>query len=882
MARKPRNPGAGRLAEYESKRDFSRTAEPAGKASGSASGRLYVIQKHRASHLHYDLRLEMDGVLKSWATPRGPSLDPKDKQLAVHTEDHPIEYGDFEGVIPEGEYGGGAVMIWDRGEWEPIGDPREGYKKGDLKFRLHGEKLRGEWVLARMTPKRPSDERNWLLIKKRDAESRLLSEYNVLAQEGLSVATGRNLKQIASDADLVWKEGRAQSTDGSKKTTAGVLPTDRATAEGGPDPSGLTRAKRGDPPESISPQLCTSSSTAPEGDDWLHEIKLDGYRLIARLEGGAVTLLTRNGHDWTDRFPGIARALQRLPTQGTVLDGEAVVLDSDGVSDFAALQNALRGKTPGGIAYMVFDVPYAAGHDLRKTPLVERKSYLRDLLTTAPLAPTVQYCDHIVGKGPLVFEKAKEAGLEGVVSKRADARYESRRSTTWLKIKASQRQEFVIGGFTRGEGSRADLGALIVGYYGDQGLVYCGSVGSGFDEPTLEELRAELSARTRKSSPFVNEIPPPEAKKATWVAPELVAEVEFATWTSDGRLRHPVFRGLREDVPTERVSREPAPRPTARGTPKRKRPTVVRKKSTPSGAGGTTDAIVSGARITHPDRVVYPDDGVTKVDVARYYEQVAPWILPHLVDRPLSIVRCPLGLAGESFYQRHRNDTFPDPVKAVSVGDELDGPAIVIRDVDGLLALAQFGVMEIHPWGSRVDAIEKPDRLIFDLDPGPGLKWEHVAASALVVNKLLTDLGLRAFAKTSGGKGIHVVVPITRRSTWEEAKGFTHGVAKRLASMAPRNFVAIMTKSLRTQRVFVDYLRNRLGATAVGAYSTRARDGALVSMPVTWGELEAGARPEDFTVRSAPARLTTLETDPWDGFFELRQSITADMKRAIT
>ncbi len=874
-AKKRTSKSKSNLATYRGKRDFGRTAEPAGDdADASGSGRLYLVQKHAARRLHYDLRLELDGVLKSWAVPKGPSLDPKQRPLAVHVEDHPIEYGSFEGVIPKGEYGGGTVMLWDQGRWEPIGDPAEGYARGDLKFRLHGEKLRGAWVLARMknkSGKGDEQSRNWLLIKKSDDETRSVQSFNILAEAPFSVLSGRSMDEIAADPEAVWKDGRAVPA-GSGNVTRGSGSV--------PDPSALPGARRGRAPATIKPQLATRVNDAPPGDDWLHEIKLDGYRMMCRNTDGEPRLFTRNGHDWTDRMAGVAKAASRLPVKDVVRDGEVVILDAKGISDFQALQNAFRGGTGATFVYYVFDVLFSSGYDLRRVPLIDRKAYLEALLRVAPLAgPTIRYCDHIIGGGPVVFEQAAASGLEGIVSKRAASAYESRRTDSWLKVKAIHRQEFVIGGFTKASKGRSGFGALLLGHHDASGrLVYCGRVGTGFSDDTLASVHGELAKRLRSTPPFVNPDADPEPRVVHWVEPELVAEVMFGAWTDEGNVRHASFKGLREDIDAADVVREAPAGSRFRGgvAPPTKTGTVVRAPASPS------DASVAGVRISNPKRSVYPESGVTKLDVARYYEQVTQWILPHVAKRPLSLVRCPLGLAGESFYQRELGEGFPEAIRGLTIGrGKGQDHAIAIDDVAGLVSLAQMGVLEIHSWGCREDNLDKPDHLVFDLDPGPGILWEHIIAGAKFVGDRLGDLGLTSFVKTSGGKGLHVVVPLTRRTGWAGAKAFAKAVADDIVRVAPMNFVATMAKSQRDKRIFIDYLRNQLGATSVAPYSTRARPGATVSTPLRWDELSVDETPADHTVITVPRRLAELGHDPWDGFHDTRQSITAAMRRSV-
>ncbi len=855
------------LRAYRGKRRFDRTPEPAGGGeAASSTGRLLVVQKHDARQLHYDFRLELDGALKSWALPRGPSLDPKQKPLAVQVEDHPLEYGSFEGIIPDGEYGAGTVMLWDRGRWEPIGDPAEGIARGDFKFRLFGEKLRGDWALVRMKGKAGGGGKNWLLIKKTDGESRPVASYNVQAELPFSVASGRTMEQIAAAPEAVWKDGKAQPVQGAALAAKG------APGAAGPDPSALRGSKKGKLPAKLAPQLAGTASRAPEGDEWLHEVKLDGYRLLCRIEDGSAKLLTRNGHDWTDRFAAVAAAAARMPVASAFLDGEVVVLNDDGVPDFGALQAAMSGGAA-NFTYFVFDVPFAQGFDLRGAALLDRKKLLESLLSAAPMvAPTIRYCEHFVGNGPVVFEHAANLGLEGIISKKCASAYVSRRTDDWVKVRNTNRQELVVGGFTDSPG-RPGFGALLVGFHDGEGrLTYCGRVGMGFDEKTIEALRGELDRRSRKSPAFRNPEADPEAKSAHWVRPELVVEVEFTGWTHDGLLRHPVYRGLRPDIHPGDVVRE------APGAAPRAAPAAPIVAAPPS----PDDAVVAGVRISHPKRSVYPEDRVTKQQVAEYYEAVADRILPFVAGRPLSLVRCPLGLAGESFFQRRLLEGFPKSVRGTGPDEQVEGePYVLIDDLTGLVSLVQMGTLEIHTWGCREDDLEKPDHLVFDLDPGPEIEWEHVVASAFFVRKRLEDLGLTCFVKTTGGRGAHVVVPLHRRRGWDEAKAFARAVADDIVRIAPRNFVATMSKAFRTQRIFVDYLRNQRGSTAIAPYSTRARPGACVATPLAWDELSPETPPSRFTVKTVPARLEALSADPWEAYHTTRQSITVAMLRSL-
>jgi bifunctional non-homologous end joining protein LigD len=801
---------------YRKKRDFRRTPEPAGGNRAKKAGALaFTVQKHAARRLHYDFRLELDGVLKSWAVPKGPSLDPAEKRLAVHVEDHPLEYGTFEGSIPKGEYGAGTVQLWDRGYWIPREDPHEGYRKGKLKFELVGEKLRGGWTLARMGGRAGEDGKNWLLLKERDAVAR-----------------------PASEGELV--DERPESVAG-----------DRAIAD----------APKAALPRHLAPQLATLVDDAPEGDEWVHEIKYDGYRALVRIDDGRAHVFSRNGKDWTGPMAAVARAVEALPLENAWLDGEVTVLGRDGRTSFQDLQNALSGKGGGALTYFVFDLPFLDGHDLRALPLVARKRELAALLARGGEAvrEIVRYGDHVDGHGGAFFEKASRLGVEGIVSKRRDSAYEGKRTTTWRKIRAKKSQEFVIGGYTEPAGSRVGLGALLLGVQEDGALRYVGRVGTGFDDKLLRSLHARLSKLGRDTSPFAKgDVKPP--RDAHFVRPELVAEVGFTEWTGDGQLRHPTFQGLREDKRADEVVRErPQPVPAASAGP----------------------VAVAGVRLTHPDRVFWPEVGVTKLELARYYEAVAAWMLPYVKERPLSLLRAPEGHTGERFFHKHVDKGWPPALKRIRV-EEGGGEVTYVMAVDaaGLVALAQMGVLEIHPWGSRYQHVEQPDMLVFDMDPGEDVPWRRLVESAAHTRVFLHELGLDSFVKTTGGKGLHVVVPIVRGLEWPDVHAFTEGVARALERRDPKLFTATMAKSARPGKVFVDYVRNARSQTAVGAYSTRARPGAPVSTPLRWDEILGEERADRWNVRNVVRRLATGK-DPWEGYFDLRQRITTAMRRAV-
>jgi bifunctional non-homologous end joining protein LigD len=810
----------------------------------SRSRHLYVVQKHAASRLHYDFRLEIAGTLKSWALPKGPSLDPSQKRLAVHVEDHPVEYGAFEGVIPEGEYGAGTVMLWDRGTWKPEGDPEEAYRRGRLKFHLAGKRLQGGWMLVRMKRRKEKREEadNWLLMKEADEKAVRSPKDDAVARFLDSVATGRIMEEIANQRKKVWSGNR--------------------------EPASLPGARRADFPAVFKPQLAMLSTEVPKGDEWVHEIKFDGYRLLCFLKGGRARLITRRGQNWTAKFPSLAQAAARLPVKNAILDGEVIVQRGDGTSDFQALQNLLEGEQGGRLLYYLFDLPYCDGYDLTRTPLLARKQLLRQVIEPAGHGHSpLRYSEHVQGKGPETFLKACRMAVEGLISKHAESPYLHRRSSHWLKIRCIKRQEFVVGGFTEPGGSRHGFGALLLGYYDrHQRLCYAGRVGTGFTEARLRELLPRLHDLETDKRPFVKFPAGQSLRGIHWVRPKLVAEVEFTEWTSDGILRHPSFQGLREDKAPYDVTHEhpfpleamPEPNPAAR-------------RDRPKSFG-----------ISHPDRILYPEDGITKQDLAAYYHAVADWILPHVVDRPLTVVRCPEGHGHDCFFQKRVMKGMPGAVRGVRV-KERHGTmmAMVIHDWDGLLGLVQMGVLEIHPWGTRIQHLDNPDRMVFDLDPAPGIAWRHVVEGARLIRDLLEQVGLAAFLKTTGGKGLHVVVPLEPLAGWNDVKTFAKAISSGLAKHLPGRYIDVMTQSKRGGKIFVDYLRNGYGATSVAAYSTRARAGAPVSTPLRWNELTSDLDPGAFTLRTVPGRLHRLRQDPWADLPRIRQSISRDMQRQV-
>lgn len=876
------------LQKYKRKRDFHKTAEPAGKLAKSAGGRRFVVQKHDASRLHYDFRLEQGGVFKSWAVPKGPNLDPAVKSLAVQVEDHPLDYADFEGTIPEGQYGGGTVMVWDHGTWEPEEDATRGFKSGKLKFKLHGEKLKGSWALVRMGGTAGEGGRNWLLIKHKDKAARPNATSDFLARHARSVVSGRKMEEIAADADRTWNSDKSAKRKkavakpsmkrvkkkAAKRTTKHQRrkPTSRRQGLASDDVGSLPGARPGKIPRTFKPQMATLSADVPAGEDWLHELKFDGYRMLAFVSGGKVRLVTRNGNDWTQRFPSIAKAVAQLDIDDSILDGEVVWLDAEGRSDFQELQNFLKRGVDSSLVYYLFDAPYLVGYNLMETPLIQRKRALERVVQAANAANDgpLRYSDHIQGQGGVVLKQACQADQEGIVSKRADSGYQQTRSTAWLKEKYHQRQEFVIGGYTRPEGSRVGFGALLLGYYRDGDLVYAGRVGTGFTNDTLRDVSGKLIPRVRATPPFVDPPTGAESRDVRWVKPVLVGEVEFTEWTDEGLLRHPSFKGLRSDKPAEEIVRE------------QRKMAVKQSGATRRSKGAKSHSVVAGVRITHPDRVLYAGARVTKLDVARYYEQMADWILPYVSGRPLTIVRCPDGQGGEGFYQKHWTESLPDAVRSVDVevSDGVD-KYVMIEDLAGLVSLVQMGVLEFHPWSARDFNLRRPDFLVFDLDPGEGVAWKNVVAGAKAMRGKLTSLGLESFPRTTGGKGLHVVVPILRRSTWKIAKAFAKAIADAMVRDDPRRFIATMSKAERRGKIFVDYLRNQRGATAIASYSTRARAGATVATPLNWDELTARLDPRKFTVKTVPARLAELKADPWADFAAQKQSISAKLMAAL-
>ena len=874
------------LETYRQKRNFSVTPEPKGqKLKLKKSGLSFVVQKHAASRLHYDFRLELNGVLLSWAVPKGPSLDPNDKRLAMHVEDHPIEYGDFEGIIPPKQYGGGTVLLWDKGTWLPKEDPVAGYKKGKLKFDLQGEKLRGGWTLVRSRSSKYGGDKAWLLIKEDDENARRGSQALIVDDKPKSVATGRSIEQIATERDRVWQSNK--SVRENVRSGAVKKKTKRAL-----DPSGLEGAVRRAMPPFIEPQLATLVKTAPDGDQWLEEIKFDGYRMLCRIEKGEARLYSRNNKEWTGKFESLAGAAARLDVDTAWLDGEVVQMDEAGRSSFQRLQNALSGADDAGMFYFIFDIPYLNGFDLRKVPLLERKQVLDALMASPPGALRLSFYQQ--GNGATFFRKACDLKLEGMIAKLARSTYTAGRNRNWIKVKCGARQEMVIGGFTDPEGSRLGLGALLLGVYEPDGrLRYSGKVGTGFDDKTLMDLRRQLDTLVQDKPAFSNPPRGAEARRAHWVRPKLVGEVAFTEWTDDGTLRHPSFQGLRLDKNAKDVIRErpdlaapadeaPEPDQDANGkTTRRKVPhgKAAKKNSRPT---PNPDSI-AGITLSNPEKPLYPEAGITKRELALYYEAIGEWMIPHLKQRPLSLVRCPSGWSEGCFYQKNVDRSVSDAIDRIKVSTS-EGPAtyMMANTTSALVALVQMGVLEIHPWGAVAGKLGYPDRIIFDFDPDDDLPWEKLVEAVGLIKTLLEEMGLRGFLKTTGGKGLHVVVPIRPTQPWAVVKAFSKAIADLFAATFPDRFTAKVSKASRHGRIFIDYLRNDEGSTAIAPYSTRARANGPVAVPVAWDELATDIRFAHFNVKTLLPRLQQRKTaDPWEGFFETRQAISAAMMKKL-
>lgn len=814
------------LSEYNRKRDFGVTGEPAGSAPAGkrkASALSFVIQKHDARNLHYDFRLELDGVLLSWAVPKGPSLDPSQKRLAVHVEDHPLSYGSFEGSIPAGQYGAGDVVVWDRGVWQPHDDPRKAYAAGKLKFTLVGEKLSGDWTLVRTRLKGSGDKEQWLLIKEKDPQARPADDYDIVQAQPNSVVSNASVGAPKANPP-------AKTKAKPKKAATSALP------------------------EQFAPQLATLVDRAPEGD-WHYEIKFDGYRMLARIRDGDVRLFTRNGHDWTERLPRQAKALQALKLKDSWLDGEVVSLNGDGLPDFQALQNAFDIGRSLDIVYYLFDAPFLNGQDQRQAPVEDRRAALKAALAGSR-SKLLRFSEAFTAHHRDIFESACDLSLEGVIGKRLGSPYVSSRSADWIKLKCRLRQEFVIVGYTRPQGSRSGFGALLLAVNDKTGLVYAGRVGTGFDQAALKAIYAQLTPLERKASPLEKPLTSAQARGVHWVEPTLVGEVQFAEWTREGVVRQAAFVAMRTDKPAAQIIHE-QPR-TAKSMKPAKKPSA-------------------GVNITHPDRVIDSQSGTQKQQLAQFYAGISRWILPFLHHRPVSLLRAPEGIDGEQFFQKHSERLAIPNIKQLDQAlDPGHARLMEIDSVKALIGAVQMGSVEFHTWGATSDKIETPDLFVLDLDPDPALPWKAMLEAAQLTLSVLDEIGLQAFVKTSGGKGLHLVVPLARRDSWDTVKAFAKAIAQFMTAQLPERFTATSGPKNRVGKIFIDYLRNARGASTVAAYSVRARPGLPVSVPISREELKGLRSAQQWTVANLQQRLDGLKADPWDGYAN-RQKIGKKM-----
>ena len=825
------------IETYNEKRDFTKTKEPKGRKL-KGKGDSFVVQKHEASRLHYDFRLELDGVLKSWAVPKGPSLDPDDKRLAMRTEDHPLDYGDFEGTIPDGEYGGGTVMLWDQGRWipHPDKDPRKTLEEGHLHFTLEGERMKGEWVMFRLKPRPGEKAEPWMLKKVTDEFANPDNGEELVDEFTTSVTTDRTMAEIASGAD-VWRSNRGGQKGGRAKKKS-------------------TEA----PPAFEQPQLATLVDEVPPGDKWLFEYKYDGYRLLIATGTSAATAWTRNGKDWSDKFRALVKAAAKLPA-GCLIDGEAVALDEKGRPSFQLLQSTLKDQRGANLAFFAFDLLIDRGEDIRRLPNIERKDRLKSLL--AGVQPPILFGDHVLGRGEELFREICKAGGEGLIAKRADAPYRGDRSKNWLKVKCIQRQEFVIVGWSESD-KRRGFRSLLLASRDKKALTYVGKVGTGFSERLIEELMERMEPLAADKAAV--EVPRPDRKGAHWIKPELVAEINFTEFTDEGILRHPSFIALREDKPARDVVRE-VPQHVEEAMKQPKRTTAKKVK------GKTAEDF--GIEISSPERVIYPELGLTKKDLADYYATVEPLIIVDAINRPMTLIRCPGGRTGECFFQKHDKGTFGPHVKQIPI-EESDGDTedyLYFDDIRGLLACVQMGTMEFHGWGSKVDQVEYPDRLVFDLDPDEGLDFGKVKEAAVRVRDLVAGMRLKSFPLLTGGKGIHVVIPLDQTADWAEVKSFADRFSRAVAEAEPDRFTANIRKVQRKGRIFLDWLRNQRGATAVMPYSARAREGAPVAAPIAWDELDDFDSGAAFSIQDAAELLKRAKWKRLAGWGKAKQSL---------
>ncbi|VVP05630.1 Multifunctional non-homologous end joining protein LigD [Pseudomonas fluorescens] len=858
------------LDDYNSMRDFSATSEPAavkrsGKKTAGDHALQFCIQKHDASHLHYDFRLELDGALKSWAVPKGPSLDPKVKRLAVHVEDHPLDYATFEGSIPEGHYGAGDVIVWDRGVWIPLEDPQKAYAKGKLKFELQGEKLAGVWNLVRTHM--PGKKENWFLIKHQDSAARPQDDYDVLVAEPDSVLSERTL------------------VDKPKLAAKQVKPLEKAAPKSRKKATGaLTGAHKAKIPAQLKPELATLVDSAPAGE-WSYEIKFDGYRIMARIDHDQVQLFTRNGHDWTHKLPKQAEALAALGLESAWLDGEMVVANEQGVPDFQALQNAFDSGKSTNILYYLFDLPYLNGVDLREVAVEERRAALSTVLG-AYEQPLLRFSEAFDETPDALLNSACQMQMEGLIGKRLGSPYVSRRSGDWIKLKCKHRQEFVIVGYTDPKGARSAFGALLLGLHDrDSGeLRYAGKVGTGFNEMTLKSILAQLKPLQVKTAAVVNPPSGFEAKGVHWLKPKLLAEVAFAEMTKDGSVRHAVFHGLRDDKPAKDITEErakPVKKSESKTTAKKPAKKAVASKPAPAETAPSQLGLANGkVRITHPDRVIDAVSGTTKMQLAEYYASVAEWILPQLKDRPVALVRAPDGIAGELFFQKNA-ERLAIPGITTLDKDVTGQPVMLINNAEALIGAVQMSTVELHTWNATTVDLEKPDRFVLDLDPDPALPWKSMVEATALTLTVLDELGLKAFLKTSGGKGIHLVVPLTRKLGWDEVKDFSHAIVSHMAKLLPDRFSAVSGPKNRVGKIFIDYLRNGLGATTICTYAARTREGLPVSVPLFREEVAEIKGGNQWNIHNVHERLAEVGDKPWADMKKTRQTITAEMRKRV-
>ncbi len=838
------------LKQYKQKRDFKKTPEPIRNEKSAQTSQLYIIQKHAASHLHYDFRLEINNVLKSWAVPKGPSLDPSVKRLAVHVEDHPLSYGSFEGVIPQGEYGGGTVMLWDKGKWQASGSLEKDYQKGHMTFILKGKKLTGAWKLIQIK----HDPKNWLLMKVKDESARSEKEYDILEEEPLSVKSGKTIDEIAKYS--ITKTSQKHSTKNERATKINSANKNILA-----DISTPLEVKEINFPHSISPQLATLVDRVPSGKDWLHELKFDGYRIICAINNNKINLITRNQNDWTDKLSYLVDSIKRLNINNAILDGELVALDNQQIPNFQLLQNTIHHHKQTSLLYYVFDIIYYNGFDLSTIPLIERKTLLQQIIGEDN-GTIVRYSNHQIGNGQAIFDNVCKQGLEGIVSKNIHSLYIQARTRNWVKSKCMKRQEFIVGGYTKPQGTRSHFGSLLIGIYEENNKIkYCGHVGTGFTHESLFDIYQLLKAKETDKMPFIKR--PPLKGHPIWVKPEIIIEVEFSEWTEDAILRTPSFKGIRTDKMPQQVTME---LPLSLSPDKM---STVSSKTNKTAKKTKIDYSLS-----NPDRILFQDPNITKIKLAEFYQNISKWILPHIINRPLTLVRCPQGKLEHCFYQKHINETLPEGIYTIDIAEKNSTDKyIYIKDIKGLISLVQLGVLEIHSWGCHIDQIEKPDLITFDLDPGPGIKWEKVVQTAHLIKERIENIGLKSFVKTTGGKGLHIVVPLLPDKDWATVKSFAHAFVNLIVEQNPKELIGTMIKSKRQGKIFIDYLRNNRGATSVAAYSTRAKPGAPISTPLSWEELTPEILSTTYTLNNLLQRLNKLKHDPWKEYFKVKQKL---------